>query len=313
MSAAATLASSIAALTLMNSGLTAAQKGQPDAAAKALVEAHGAIPASLAPAGEYCRLLAAEALLQNEASKKDGQALVSVVYRSASRDDVRARAHELWVSEKGDPKALLPETTIETRFLNFRADAIAGALEKAEGFLGGEVLDVVSFVNRAIPAEIMGGGSMLTEMAKEMDDVKCTVRNADPVLGIATVVLAKDGDSDQVVFRARVSDGEWKADRIISVGKHGQQVPQVPMDGATAAASPPPPPAPLPALSPEQSKAIDAAIQGLAARTPAERQSAKAELIKQGTAALPQLEAASGSEDPEISESAAEVIRVIRH
>ena len=294
----------------MNNGLTAAQKGQPDIAAKTLIEAHGATPASLAPAGEYCRLLAADALLQNEATKKEGLNLVAVAYRTASRDDIRARAHELWVGQKSDPKGLIPETNIETRFINFRADAIAGALEKAEGFLGGEALEVVSFMNRAIPTEVMGGGSMLAEMAKEMGDVKCVVQNIDPVLGIATVTLAKAGDSDRVVFRARISDGEWKADRLIAVGEHGQQVPTA---HPNAAAMPPPPAAPQPELSPEQSKAIDAAIQGLAAKTPAERQSAKAELIKLGTAALSQLEAASASDDPEISESADEVIRAIRH
>ena len=315
MSAAATLASSITALALMNDGLNAFQQAKVDAAADALAKAHAAAPASLAPAGEYSRLFAAEALLKNEVSNKDGQALLATVYRSATRDDVRRRAHELWVGQKGDPAALLPKTNIETRYVNFRADAIAGALEKAEGFLDGEVLEFVRFMNRALPAEIQDGESMLAAMAKEMGDVDCTVHDMDPALGVATVILAEKDDAKHVIFRVRVTDGEWKADRVVFLGDKDKSplanAPDAKLASPDAVASTPTS-AIQPPATPEQAKAIDAAIHRLAAKSPAERQSAKAELIKQGATALSQLEAATVSDDPEISESAAEVIRAIR-
>ncbi len=317
MSAAATLASSIAALALMNDGLNAFQKAEFDAAADALAKAHGAAPASLAPTGEYSRLFAAEALLRmkDASSNEKGQALLATVYRSATRDDVRRRAHELWVGQKGDPLALLPKTNIETRYVNFRADAIAGALEKAEGFLGGEVLELVRFMNRALPAEIQDGESMLAAMAKEMGDVDCTVHDMDPALGVATVLLAENDHSQHVIFRVRVTDGEWKADRVVFLGdKEKSPLAQTPdaKRASPAAVAPIPASVLQPPATPEQARVIDAAIQRLAAKSPAERQSAKAELIKLGAVALSQLEAATVSDDPEISESAAEVIRAIR-
>lgn len=314
MSAAATLASSLAALTLMNEGLSAHEAGKHPAAAEILQRAAAETPASLSTAGEYSRLFAAESLARSPAPG-DARPLLTSTYRTAGRDDVRRRAHQLWVAAGEDPSALLPPTGIPERFRNFLADARAGALAKAEAFMDGELLEMVRMVNKVFPSELTQGEPFLSALSKELDSPVCGVRQLDPETGAALLQISDGEGGPHVLLQVRVVEGEWRATRLLFAGDEDDS-PLKNTEGkdfaALPAAAPEPAKPDLPPLTPAQMRDIEAALRNLAARTPAERRRARETLLTHGPSALPLLEAAALDADPEVSESASELIRAIR-
>ncbi|MBP7275607.1 MAG: hypothetical protein KBA51_05335 [Kiritimatiellae bacterium] len=314
MSAAAALASSLTALTLLNDGLTAHESGKHPAAAEQLQRAAGEMPASLAVAGEWARLLAAEDLIRSD-TPADAIPLLKTTYQNTSHDAVRERAHQLWVAQGREPAALLPRTQIPERFRNFLADAQAGAIPKVEAFLDGEILEMTRLFNLSASQEMMfGGKSALAMIAQELADSPIRVHQLDPATGAAILQISEDGaGNDGVLLRLRVTGGEWRAHGLVYMGDLSDA--PIETGAEDSRVVPPAPSNPAPSepeasnLTPEQKQAIAAAIRGLAARTPAERQQAREVLIQHGPAARPWLEAAALDEDPEISESAAELIR----
>lgn len=297
----------------MEAGLKALEKKDYAAAAAAFESAKKQAPANLYILPALSEILQSEAAIrQGGATAETGRAAIKKIFTANSHPALRQRALSVWTDGGGKAEALLPKISPVGRFDLMLKSAKEGKNAEAESALALPLLGSVRDINKLYAAvvEVEGNGPPLKHFLSEIaeEDFKASPIQVDAQTGTAEI-WAGDARKKMRVHATCGPEG-WQFNQVLEFvdsDKFGGQFPDE-MSEKELPALPPPAILPPPA-SPEQAEQIKKWIATLGAASPAERATARTRLTQMGAVTLPFLNEATRSDDPEIAETARELVK----
>lgn len=217
------LATLVAVSGDFHNGLKELADGNPDKAVESLTKVIEA-KSSVTDINELALLHRAEAyikLKKMDLAAGDLKDLIS----ATTNDDRRTAAIALHKSAGGELAKLLPKES-PAEALNAMAQALAKEdFKTARQYIGGDIKVMLNTADKVFMAE-RGGGSMLQEMADQVDEMVVVSTDIDEKTGAATAEIEWDA-----VFTVglKVADNRWQLDNLIEFAeerqhkRHGRQ------------------------------------------------------------------------------------------